>query len=128
MSARIKILTVIYVLILAGIIFIADLRGTDFFSFINYIPYGDKWGHFLLMGLLALLVNLTFKARSVRIGLFKYLLGSLIVSGVILLEEISQIFLRGRTFDTVDLLFDFAGIFLFGELARIICRKTHFNA
>jgi polysaccharide biosynthesis protein VpsQ len=123
LSARIKILTVVYVLIFAGIIVLADINGTDYFMFIHYVPYGDKIGHFVLMGMLALMVNLALRARNVRIWKLSYLLGSLIVAAVVLIEEVSQIFVRGRTFDFGDLLFGFAGIVVFGEIARLISRK-----
>ena len=123
MSARIKMLTAVYVLILAGIIVLADINGTSYFGFIGYIPYGDKLGHFVLMGTLSLMVNLALRARNLRIGKFSYLLGSLITAAVVLVEEISQIFVSGRTFDFGDLLFDYAGIFVFGEIARLIYRK-----
>ena len=124
MSARIKILTVIYIFILAGIIFLADLNGTSYFSFIRKVPFGDKIGHFLLMGMFSFLLNLALKAKTIRLWLFKYLLGSLIVFGLVTLEEFSQIFVRGRTFDLTDLIFDYAGIFIFGEIARLICHKA----
>lgn len=123
MSARIKILTIVYILILAGIIILADFNGTNFFSFFRYIPYGDKVGHFCLMGMFSFLLNLALKARTVQFWKFSYLLGSLIVGVIVLTEEFSQKFISGRTFDFNDLVFDFAGIILFGEAARFICRK-----
>jgi hypothetical protein len=64
---KIKILTIIYILILAGIIVLADLNGTNFFAFIAYIPFGDKIGHFGLMGMFSLLINLALQARVIRI-------------------------------------------------------------
>ena len=124
MSARIKILTLIYILILVGIIFLADVRGTNYFSFIRNVPFGDKIGHFLLMGMFSFLLNLALKAKIVQLWFFRYLLGSLIVVGLVTLEEFSQIFVRRRTFDLTDLVADYAGIFIFGEIARSICRKT----
>ena len=123
MSARIKILTVIYLLILAVIIFLADTNGTNYFGFIRRIPYGDKIGHFVLMGIFSLLVNLVLKARNLRLWKLNYLLGSLIVTAVVVVEEFSQKFVGGRTFDMTDLLFDLAGIIVFGEIARLICRR-----
>ncbi len=124
MSARIKILTLIYVLILVGIIFLADINGTNYFSFIRNVPFGDKIGHFLLMGMFSFLLNLALKAKTSRLWFFRYLLGSLIVFGLVTLEEFSQIFVRGRTFDLTDLIANYAGIFIFGEIARIIYRKA----
>lgn len=123
MSARIKILTIVYILILAGIIILADFKGTNFFAFLRYIPYGDKVGHFCLMGMFAFLLNLVLKAKTISVWRLEYLPGSLIVMFAVAIEEFSQIFVNGRTFDWDDLLFDFAGIVIFGEIARLVCRK-----
>lgn len=124
MSTKIKIITVVYILILAGIIFLADFKGTRYvLNFVGNIPYGDKIGHFCLMGIFSLLVNLVLQARTFQIWKLRYLLGSLIVLTIVTLEECSQIFVSGRTFDLSDLVFDYAGIIIFGEIARIICRK-----
>ena len=122
--SKIKIIAAIYVLILVGIVFVADIRGTNYFAFLQYIPYGDKVGHFCLMGTFSLLLNLALWAREVKFWRVKYLLGSLIVFAVVATEEFSQMFISGRTFDWDDLLCDAAGIFLFGELARLIYWKT----
>lgn len=127
MSAGIKILTVVYVAILAGIIFLADLKGTKYLiNFVGNIRYGDKIGHFVLFGIFAFLLNLSFNLRNVGFGKIRYLLGSLIVLVIVTLEEFSQIFIRRRTFDLNDLVFDYLGIFLLGEMARLIFlyRKT----
>lgn len=123
-NARIKILTIIYVLILAFIVFLADQKGTRYLlGFIKNIPYGDKLGHFFLMGIFSFLLNLALNAKTLKLWKLNCLLGSLIVLLVVTIEEISQIFVRGRTFDWSDLIFDYLGIFLFGELARFICRR-----
>ena len=123
-SAGMKILLIVYVFVLAVIIFIASRRGTSYLlQFVGNIPYGDKLGHFLLMGGFSFLLNLVLDARAIGFLKFKFLLGSLIVLLVVTLEEISQIFVAGRTFDQSDLIFDFLGIFLFGELAKFICRR-----
>jgi VanZ family protein len=106
---------------------LADLRGTSYFTFVELLPLGDKIGHFCLMGMFAFLVNLTFNAKTLKFWKFKYLLGSLIVLVIVTLEEFSQIFIRGRTFDLKDLIFDYAGIFIFGETARYICQKLSTN-
>ena len=126
MPARIKIIAVIYIFILAGIVILADIRETQhLFRFIRKIPYGDKIGHFMLMGMFSLVINLALTARSIRIWKLNYLLGSVIVLIVVSIEETSQIFVRGRNFDLVDLLADAAGIFVFGEIARFIIKKSN---
>ena len=127
-SARMKILLIVYVFVLAVIIFIASQKGTRYvLDFVGNIPYGDKIGHFVLMGGFSLLLNLALQAKTFGVGKFNYLLGSLIVVVVVTLEEISQIFVSGRTFDWGDLVFDYLGIFVFGELARLICRRKTQN-
>ena len=124
MSARIRIISVIYIFILAGIVVLADVGQTQYlFTFVESLPLGDKIGHFCLMGMLSLFVNLALNAKIFQFWKLNYLLGSLIVLAVVTAEEFSQIFVRGRTFDAGDLIFDYAGIFIFGETARFICWK-----
>lgn len=123
MSARIKILAVIYFLVLVGIVALADIRDTQYlFKPIRALPYGDKIGHFCLMGMFSLVINLALKARSFQVWKIRYLLGTVIVLAVVTVEEFSQIWIRGRSFDLGDLAADFAGIFIFGEVARFIVR------
>lgn len=123
-SAGVKILTVCYVLILAGIIFVADRKSTQYLlNFIGNIPYGDKLGHFFLMGTFSFLLNLSLNCRR----FWGILLGSLFVAVVVTIEEFSQILVRGRTFDWTDLVSDFLGIYIMGELARLIFLKFRFG-
>lgn len=128
MSASIKIIAVIYIFMLAGIVVLADVRRTQhLFAFIEILPFGDKIGHFCLMGIFSLVVNLALKARTVRVWKLSYLSGSLIVLAVVAAEEFSQIYISGRTFDSTDLLADAAGIFIFGEIARfVVVKKSNF--
>lgn len=76
------------------------------------------------MGGFSFLLNLALNAKTLKLWKLNYLLGSLIVLMVVTIEEVSQIFVRGRTFDWGDLIFDYLGIFIFGELARFICRRN----
>jgi VanZ family protein len=76
------------------------------------------------MGIFSLLVNLALSAKTIRLWKFKYLLGSLIVSAIVTLEEFSQIFVSGRTLDAGDLIVDFAGIVYFGEIARFLTGRS----
>jgi polysaccharide biosynthesis protein VpsQ len=116
----IRILTVCYVCVLAGIIFVADTKSTRYvLRFVGNIPFGDKLGHFFLFGTFALLLNLSFSCRKV----WGVLLGSLIVFAIVTAEEFSQIFIRGRSFDLTDLIADLFGIILFGKLAEITVKN-----
>ncbi|HEX8197608.1 MAG TPA: VanZ family protein [Pyrinomonadaceae bacterium] len=124
MYARIKNLTGIYIFLLVAIVFLVDHSATQpLFRFIYKIPFGDKIGHFCLMGFFSFLLNLALNAKAIKIGRIHFPLGSLIVLFVVVVEEFSQLWVRGRTFDAGDLLFDLAGIVLFGELARLVVRR-----
>ncbi len=116
---KIKLLTASYILLLATIIYMADhMRYQSLFSIIRSVPGADKLGHFLLMGLLSFLLNVSLGCRSIRIAGKLFLLGSVIVIALVTLEEFSQLFIRYRTFDLIDLAADYTGIWIFGRLAR----------
>lgn len=120
---KLKWLALSYTLFLVLLVFLVDQERYQFlFRFVRETRYGDKAGHFLLMGLFALLVNLALSCRRIRLGRVSFLAGSLIVIVVVTLEEFSQRFVRYRTFDLVDLAFDYTGIFLFGLLATRLTR------
>lgn len=113
-----RLVTALYLALLAGIVLLADNRQYHgLFDGIRRMPSGDKLGHFLLMGLLSFLLNVSFDCRTVRLFGRPLLLGGLVACAAVTLEEFSQIFVRYRTFDPLDLLFDYAGIWTFGRLA-----------
>jgi polysaccharide biosynthesis protein VpsQ len=113
-----RFFTVIYLMLLAGIVLLAGSQQYHgLFDGVRRIPGGDKLGHFLLMGLLSLLLNVSLDCRTVRAFGRPLLLGSLVACVAVTLEEFSQIFVRYRTFDPVDLFFDYGGIWAFGRLA-----------
>lgn len=125
---RIKILAAVYFLILVVIVILVDRRETQYlFRFFYNVPYFDKIGHFCLMGMFAFLLNLAMSARTVKVWRLNLLLGSLIVLTVVVIEEFSQIWVSGRTFDVGDLACDFAGILIFGELARWLINRGKKN-
>lgn len=119
-----KWLTGIYLLILGLIVFLADQKKYQpLFRRIRELPYGDKLGHLILMGLFSFLLNSALECRALRVWKFELLKGSLAVALIVTLEEFSQLFIRYRTFDASDLLFDYLGIFSFGLLAHILTRR-----
>lgn len=119
-----KWLAGIYLLILGVIVFLADQKKYQpLFRRVREMPYGDKLGHLILMGLFSFLLNMAMACRTWRVGQFELLRGSLIVALLVTLEEFSQLFFRTRTFDAVDLVFDYLGIFSFGLLAYFLTRR-----
>lgn len=119
LAARITL--AVYVAFVVGVVGLADAGGTHaVFSFVDAVPYGDKLGHFLLIGLLALLVDLALGCRDVR----RVPLGPAIVSVLVLAEELSQLALPTRTFDGLDLAADVIGIVLFVAVGRVTYRRA----
>jgi hypothetical protein len=120
------VLAIAFGSLISGIILIANRGELDeYFGVLNRIPNGDKVGHFCLMGILSLFVNLSFLARRVSIAGWKVLLGSMIVTLLVTAEELSQAFFPHRTMDLFDWLADMAGIILFGKIAIwIVARKS----
>lgn len=111
-------LTIGYITFILLVIIAADMGQLNFFiRWIHSIPYGDKLGHFLLVGMLAFVINLSWKSARFRWGWGSILKGSFIVFIIITLEEISQLFISYRHFDFGDLLSNYLGILLLGHLA-----------
>ena len=78
------------------------------------------------MGIMSLLLNLSFLAKRIRIGGWNILLGSAIVIALVTAEELSQAFLPNRSLSLSDWLADIAGILVFGQVAIwIVAKKRH---
>lgn len=119
-----KILAGIYIVFLASIIALSDIKETQYlFKTIRRIPFADKFGHLILMGLFALVLNVLLNFRQIQVWKSYSFLGSLIVLVLITIEEVSQIFVPNRDFDLMDLLTNYLGVFLFGILAGRIHKK-----
>jgi polysaccharide biosynthesis protein VpsQ len=100
------------------LVYLADIgqAGTYFGIFYHY-PGGDKLGHFLVMGLLSLLTNWALGTRRMTLLGQSWLVGSLLVAGIVSLEELSQYWFEVRTCSWLDWFADLLGIWLGGKLA-----------
>lgn len=126
-AARIfvSLLAGVVALVIIGMIVLAN-RGElhHYVGGLAGIPYGDKLGHFVLMGSLSLLVNLSFLAKRISIGGRQVLVGSMLVAILVTAEELSQGLFVNRTMDVYDWIADMIGIVLAGQLAlRIVGRS-----
>src|SRR5215510_2977583 len=109
-----KWLTFFFVLFILLIIVFADLGKLGILGVINQIPYGDKAGHFILYGILTLLLDFTFiRALPARSPKLLVATIGLILALIIGVEEYSQQFFAKRTYDLVDLTFSYLGVIFF---------------
>ena len=120
-----KWLSIFPILIVLLIVILADNGKlpklvSDLYDF----PYGDKIGHFLLMGLLNYtLVRIFLVSHADLKPAHVIWTVSLAVTFFVTLEEFSQQFFPRRTFSLLDLFFDYMGISFFGFLAGKITHK-----
>jgi hypothetical protein len=115
----ILLLTIVFTIVIAWIVVIADIGlAPQLLNFIHSVPCGDLLGHFLLLGTLSLLVNLSTGAQTIRLAGAGVLLGSIVIAAIATLEECSQLWLEHRSFSLLDLAANYAGIILFGRLAK----------
>ena len=113
-----KRLTILFSLFIILIIVLADSGNLGILRIANRIPYGDRIGHFVLYGILILLLDLT-SIRSLpkrRPKLIIVTMG-LLLALLIGLEEFSQKYFSKRTFDLVDLTFSYLGVTFFSWVA-----------
>ena len=113
-----KWLTILFALFLILIIVLADAGQLGILAIVYRIPYADKVGHFILYGILALLINLTL-FRSVKDQSRKRItvISGLILALLIALEEFSQRNFPNRTFSLSDLAASYLGLIFFSCLA-----------
>lgn len=127
-------LTVIYLVSLTAVVILSDTGWSQHVraelsvyvpqAWIKHLPprlpYDDKLAHFLMVGMLALLANLSLHLSSFKIGRVNILKGSLPVLALATLEEGSQMFFSARTFSWGDLMASYLGILCVDVLLRYL--------
>ncbi len=120
-----KWITILFALFIILIIILADNGQLGILKLVNQIPYGDKAGHFILYGILTLLIDLTL-LRSLPFHPSTQLRMSpgqvTVISGLMLalligIEEFSQQFFASRTVSFQDLFAGYLGVIFFSWLA-----------
>lgn len=115
---KMKWITILFVLFIILIIALADTGNLGILKHVNRLPYGDKAGHFILYGILTLLIDLTlFQAFPLRSPGLIIMISGLVLALLIGLEEFSQQYFAERTFSVRDLIAGYVGIIFFSWLA-----------
>ena len=87
-------------------------------------PWGDKVGHFLLMGVLAFLVSLALPLRPKHRPWLTILIVATAISVLVGIEELTQTLFAARSAPWADLGSSYAGIWVFCWLAWLLCRSA----
>ncbi len=112
---------VLFAIFIMIIVVLADTRHLGFIAAIYDFPYGDKVGHFVLFGLLSLLVNMAvFEHWRKQTKLCLALLTSLVLAVLIGLEEWSQRLFASRQSSVWDLLASYLGVAAFAWVAFMV--------
>ncbi|MDY0092014.1 MAG: hypothetical protein RBT80_04895 [Candidatus Vecturithrix sp.] len=100
----------------------AELNGYVPQTWINHfpsrLPHDDKMAHFFLIGLLALLANMSFRISFFKIACVNILKGSLFVFIFVTIEKGSQVFFSARSCSWGDLMANYLGIICSDLLLR----------
>lgn len=119
-----KWITFSFALFLIVVIFLANMgMGAPLLSLCYALPGDDRAGHFILMGVMALLLNLAMRGARVELGRLRLMKGSLLLSAIIIVEELTQVIMPNRTFSLIDLGASLAGVLVFGRLALLLPRR-----
>ncbi|MBN8609378.1 MAG: VanZ family protein [Deltaproteobacteria bacterium] len=99
-----RVLALLYVALLLAIVALADLGAIGpIVRVVHAVPCLDKVAHFGFATLLGAIIEAATRSRGRALA---------IVTPVVLLEELSQRWVPGRTFDLLDLAADGAGLAL----------------
>ena len=123
-----KWLAILFALLILLIIILADIGALPpSLRLLKDLPYGDKIGHFILYGILTLLVDLAlFGAHPHLSRKWLAVTSGLILALLIGLEEFSQQYFANRTFSLKDLAASYLGVIFFSWLALRV-HRTWFN-
>ena len=118
---KIQFLLLLFCLFLGLVIYTEDVGpGSRYWGWVSNVPMGDKFCHCAFMFTFSALTNLALKCRAIRLGGQTVLLGTVIVTIIVVAEEFSQLWIPGRDFDLLDLAADLVGIACGALVARRI--------
>jgi VanZ family protein len=119
-----KWLAILFAFLVLLIIVLADMGALPhYLQILKDLPYGDKAGHFILYGILTLLVDLAlFRSLPLQSPKQVAVMSGLILAVLIGLEEFSQQYFANRTSSLTDLIASYLGMIFFSWLALRIAR------
>ncbi|MCP4180855.1 MAG: hypothetical protein GY756_24095 [bacterium] len=104
------IILIVYCIFIASIIVLADL-GKLPLKLLWRIPHYDWIAHFLLYAIFYIILDVAVMGKRISIFRRSISLAFLLISLLIIGEEISQLLFSSRTFSLIDLLMGLLGIF-----------------
>jgi VanZ family protein len=120
-----NVITLTYTLGLGSLLLFVDFGGFRHVAlFVNHTFLLDKIVHFLMYGVLALLVNASLVRRSPSRAFRAIATGTTIVLVVATLEEASNALVASRTCSLADLVANYLGILCLGVLPLIAWQRT----
>jgi hypothetical protein len=118
----------VYVSMVVIITVMADLGIAAWvFTTAARLPFGDKFFHMVLAGILSFLLNNTLRCRVTSLLGVRMLTGNVIAYLFVLAEETTQFWMTTRTVDIWDVFSAIVGIHLFGllELRNMRMKAIH---
>ena len=94
-------------------------NGSIYFSFLKYIPGGDKTGHVVLLCLMSTVLTWLLSFRYFKIWKIRLYYGIITVFVFITFEEFLQLVSPYRNFDLIDLGCNYIGIALAGIIISV---------
>tara|TARA_R110001599_G_scaffold353459_1_gene592351 strand:- start:43000 stop:43353 length:354 start_codon:yes stop_codon:yes gene_type:complete len=112
-----RLIALLSVLVIATISVVATIA-PGVFSFLKFIPWGDKLGHFVLFGALTLAIAFAIPgARS-------FLYGAVLTAVLVVIEETLQILAPTRSFSMLDLGASLSGVLIFTIAGQVYRGKN----
>ncbi len=121
---RVKWWALLFGIAILGIVILADIGQLGRLGFLYGFRYGDKAGHFLLFGILNLLVNLAAFEQWPRVRRLTLALRvDAIQMALMAIEELSQMLFPQRTFSMLDVLAGYLGVAAFTGVALLVSSR-----
>jgi len=121
---KLRVITLLFFLFICFVIVSADTSRMPAWMYLIYhFPNGDKVGHFVLYGIMAFLMNISFPKWTYRLGSLTLPGGGLLFAVFSILEEISQSFFASRSSSLLDVACSLMGVLVFSVLSTFFIKR-----